>query len=124
MPHPALIVLRTMATLVLSAVIGQAGWAAAALGGETRYWAFHSLGALVTLAVCVVTAIVYVGMRKVAGVVNTVLAVLVALVVGAQYALGEAGHMAEHIFLGVLIAMLATALTSWTYRHHWTPTDR
>jgi hypothetical protein len=38
-------------------------------------------------------------------------------VVSVQYALGQSGDRALHIFVGVLLAMLGTALTSWTYRH-------
>ena len=40
-----------------------------------------------------------------------------ALAVTVQFALGETDQRALHIFLGVLVVMLGTALTSWTYRH-------
>lgn len=118
LPHPHLIVLRSAATVVISCLIGQAGWAAAFIGGEGQYRAHHALGALVTLVASVVTAVVYVVLRLVAGPVNVALAVVLAALVGVQYALGEVGSTSLHIFLGVLIVMLGTALTSWTYRHH------
>lgn len=121
MPHPALIALRLAATLALSAVIGQAGWAAAFIGGEQQYRVHHEIGAMVTLAVLVVSAALYVVLRRFAGPVNVVLALVLAVMGGAQYALGEAHATSVHVFLGVLVAMVATALTSWTYRHHHTP---
>lgn len=117
MPHPHLITLRLAATLLLSAVIGQAGWAAATLGGEPRYARFHEVGAWVTLAVAVLTALAYVVLRRSAGPVNLWLSLGLAVVVAVQFGLGEAGQRGLHIFVGVLVAMLATALTSWTYRH-------
>lgn len=117
LPHPHLIVLRMAATVLLSAVIAQAGWASAMLGGESRYVRFHEVGAWVTLAVAVLSALTYVVLRRSAGPVNLWLAVGLALAVVVQIGLGESGQRAPHIFVGVLIAMLATALTSWTYRH-------
>lgn len=117
LPHPHLIALRLAATVLLSAVIGQAGWAAAMLGGEPRYARFHQVGAWVTLAVAVLTVLVYVLLRRSAGPVNLWLAVGLAVVVAVQFGLGETGQRGLHIFVGVLVAMLATALTSWTYRH-------
>ncbi|MGO0575763.1 hypothetical protein [Ornithinimicrobium panacihumi] len=119
MPHPHLIWLRSAATLLLSCIIGQAGWAAALLGGEGQYAVHHRVGAWVTLAVAVLTALVYAVLRRSAGPVNLWLAVVTVLAVVAQFTLGELGpdHRALHIFLGVLLAMLGTALTSWTYRH-------
>ena len=42
---------------------------------------------------------------------------VIALAVTVQFALGETDQRALHIFLGVLVVMLGTALTSWTYRH-------
>lgn len=117
MPHPHLIVLRSVATLELSAIIGQAGWAAAWLGGEGDYFPYHQVGAWVTLVLCAVGAVVYLVLRRSAGPVNTWLAVTLAVLVVIQFLLGEHHATAMHIFLGVLIAMVATALTSWTYRH-------
>ena len=123
LPHPHLIWLRSAATVLLSAIIGQAGWAAALLGGEGRYAHHHSVGARATLVVALLTVVVYVVLRRSAGTVNVGLAVVTAVAVVAQFALGEAGpdHRALHIFLGVLLAMLGTALTSWTYRHRLSP---
>ena len=121
LPHVTLIVLRTAATLALSAVIGQAGWAAAFLGGESQYRAAHEVGAVVTLVTLVVTVVLYLVLRRYAGTVSTVLAVVLAVMGAAQYALGEGGIVSEHIFLGVLTAMVATALTSWTFRHRYEP---
>lgn len=117
LPHPHLIALRLAATLLLSCVIGQAGWAAAWLGGEGRYAAFHEVGAWVTLVVALGTAGLYALLHRSAGAVNLWLAVGLAAVVTAQVVLGSTGQRALHIFVGVLVAMLATALTSWTYRH-------
>jgi hypothetical protein len=122
LPHPHLIVLRSAATVVLSCIIGQAGWAAAFLGDDPGYRLHHQIGAWVTLAACIGSAVVYLVLRRSAGPVNVALAVLVAVAAAAQYALGDAGVTAPHIFLGVLLAMLGTALTSWTYRHE-IPTD-
>lgn len=121
LPHPHLIVLRSAATVVLSCLIGQAGWAAAFIGGEAAYRAHHQVGALVTVAVCLASAVTYLVLRRSAGPVNVVLAVLVAVLAGVQFALGESGVTAVHIFLGVLLAMTGTALTSWTYRHELSP---
>lgn len=117
MPHPHLIVLRTAATVALSGVVAQAGFAAALLDGETNRLADHRTGAWVTLVATVVSAVLYVVLRRSAGAVNVTLAVVLALAVSAQFTLGELDVRAWHIFLGVLIAMIATALTSWTYRH-------
>lgn len=117
LPHPHLIALRTAATIVLSCLIAQAGWAAAFLGGDTEYRAFHRVGAMVTLGVCVLSAATYLVLRRSAGPVNVTMAVLVAVGASVQFGLGEAGITAQHIFLGVLLGMLGTALTSWTYRH-------
>lgn len=117
MPHPHLIILRTVATVALSCLIAQAGWAAAFIGGAGDYTQHHEVGALVTLVVAVAGALVYVGLRKSAGVVNVVLAVALAVAVAVQYTLGESDATSVHIFMGVLLVMLGTALTSWTYRH-------
>ena len=117
LPHPHLVVLRLVATIEISLVIAQAGWAAAFLGGERRYLEFHEVGAFVTIAGCVLGALVYVVLRRSAGPVNVSLAVGLALLVLVQFSLGEHEVVAVHVFLGVLIAMTVTALTSWTYRH-------
>lgn len=93
MPHPHLVVLRSVVTVVLSTLIGQAGWAAAFLGGESGYRVHHQVGAWVTVGICVAAA------------------------ASVQFALGEVRATSAHIFVGVLLGMLATALTSWTYRH-------
>ena len=103
--------------MVISALIGQAGWAAAFLGGDDAYRTHHEVGAWVTLTICVAAAVLYLAMRRAAGTVNVALAVGVAAAASVQFALGEAGATSVHIFLGVLLVMLATALTSWTYRH-------
>ena len=116
-PHPHLIAIRTVATVVLSCVVAQAGFAAALLDGDVERVRSHEVGAWVTLGATLGAAVVYLVLRRSAGAVNVVLAVLLALTVSAQFALGRSGVRAWHIFLGVLIAMLATALTSWTYRH-------
>ena len=117
LPPVPMIVLRLVATLEISLIIDQAGWAAAFLGGEGRYLTHHEVGAVLTLLACVLGAVVYVVLRAWAGPVNLTLAVLLAVLVALQYALGEQGVVGAHVFLGVLVAMLATALTSWTYRH-------
>lgn len=117
LPHPHLVALRLAATVLLAAVIAQAGWAAAWLGGEPRYARFHEVGAWATLAVAVLSALTYVVLRRSAGPVNLWLAIGLTVAIAVQLGLGEAGQRAVHIFVGVLIAMLATALTSWTYRH-------
>ncbi|MGV8847661.1 hypothetical protein [Tessaracoccus sp.] len=117
MPHPHLIILRTVATIVISCIIGQAGWAAAFIGGSGDYLPYHRVGAVVAVVVSVVGAVVYVVLHRSAGTVNVVLAVALGVGVVAQYALGNAGIASLHIFWGVLLVMLGTALTSWTYRH-------
>lgn len=117
MPHPHLVVLRSTATVLLSCLIAQAGWASAFLGGDSQYVRHHQVGAWVTLVVAIASAVVYLVLRRSAGAVNVTLAVLLAAAVGLQVALGESHLRAVHIFVGVLLAMLGTALTSWTYRH-------
>jgi hypothetical protein len=117
LPHPHLIVLRSVATVVISCLIAQAGWAAAFLGGESAYRLHHRVFALVVLAVCIAAAMAYLILRRSAGPVNVTLAIALAVATAAQYALGEAGLTSQHIFLGILLTMLGTALTSWTYRH-------
>ena len=111
LPHPHLIVLRSAATVVLSCLIGQAGWASAMLGDDPGYRWHHALGAWVTLVACALSAVVYLVLRRSAGQVNVTMAVLVAIGAVAQFFLGETDRMAVHIFLGVLLAMLGTALT-------------
>ncbi len=117
LPPVRMIVLRLVATLELSLVIGQAGWAAAMIGGQEQFRPHHEVGAVITLVTCALGAVSYLVLRRWAGAVNVALAVLLAVLVGVQYALGESDAVAAHVFLGVLIAMVATALTSWTYRH-------
>lgn len=117
LPHPHLIVLRSAATVVLSCLIAQAGWAAALLGQDPGFRVQHQVGAWVTMAACVASAVIYLVLHRSAGPVNVALAMLVAIGAIAQFTLGESGAIAPHIFLGVLLAMLGTALTSWTYRH-------
>lgn len=124
LPHPHLIALRLAATLLLSCVIAQAGWAAAWLGGDPGYARYHQVGAWVTLAVAGLTALTYLVLRRSAGPVNLWLAVGLTAVITVQLALGETGQRGLHIFVGVLVAMLATALTSWTYRHQLPADDR
>ena len=116
LPHPHLIALRTAATLVISAVIGQAGFAAAALGREKSWFLFHAIGAWLTLILAFGCAICFTVLRRTAGPVLLWLAWSLAAVVTVQFTLGKLEIADVHIFLGVLIAMLATALTSWTYR--------
>lgn len=124
-PSRQMLILRSVVTLQLSAVIGQAGWAAAALGrGDGRgrglepgYLHLHSVVAGVTLALCGIRAVLYVVFRRHSGPVNLWLALATLVAVIAQSALGEARLADVHVFLGVLIAMIVTALTSWTYRH-------
>ncbi len=118
LPHPHLIILRTVATVVISCIIGQAGWAAAFIGGAGNYLPYHRVGAVITVVVSILGAVVYLLLRRSAGPVNVGLAVALAVGVVVQYALGEAGMASLHIFWGVLLVMLGTALTSWTYRHH------
>lgn len=117
MPHPQLIILRTAATVLISCIIGQAGWAAAFLGGSDQYYPHHQVGAIVAVVVSILTAAVYLFMSRSAGTVNVTLAVMLAVAIAAQYTMGLAGMKSLHIFWGVLIVMLGTALTSWTYRH-------
>ncbi|MDO8144486.1 hypothetical protein [Isoptericola sp. 178] len=119
MPHPHLIWLRSAATVLISCVIAQAGWASAYLGGEPGYLDQHRVGAWVTLAVAWLAVVVYLVLRRAAGPVNVALAVAVAVLVTVQFTLGRLGGdlRALHIFVGVLLAVLVTALTSWTYRH-------
>ena len=117
MPHPHLIILRTAATILLSAVIAQAGWASALLGGAGDYLRHHQVGAWVTLVVAIGSALVYLALRRSAGAVNVGLALAAAVAVTVQFTLGELGVRAWHIFLGILTVGLVTALTSWTYRH-------
>lgn len=116
LPHPHLIALRTAATLVISAVIGQAGFAAAALGREKSWFLFHAINAWLTLILAFGCAICFTVLRRTAGRVLLWLAWSLAAAVTVQFTLGKLEIADVHIFLGVLIAMLATALTSWTYR--------
>src|SRR6476619_5882150 len=117
LPHPHLIVLRTAATLVISAVIAQAGFAAAAIGRDKSWLAFHAIGAWLALVLAIGCAVCFIVLRATAGPVLMWLAVALAAAITVQFSLGRLGIADAHIFLGVLIAMLATALTSWTYRH-------
>ncbi len=115
--HPHLLVLRTAATLVLSALIGQAGWAAAAIGDDPSYFGTHRWWGWLTVAVCLLSLVAYLVLRRSAGTVLVVLAAVVAVLPLVQVALAESDLVALHIFVGVLTVMVATALTSWTYRH-------
>jgi hypothetical protein len=117
LPHPHLIWLRSAATLVISAVIGQAGFAAAAIGRRDKsYFFFHAIGAGLTLTLAIGCAICFTVLRRTAGRVLLWLAWATAAAVVVQFGLGKLEIADWHIFLGVLIAMLTTALTSWTYR--------
>ena len=117
LPHPHLIVLRSAVTLLISAVISQAGFAAAFLGRDKGYLAYHAIGAGVALALGIACAICFTVLRRTAGTVLLALAWVTAAAIVVQFTLGMLEVEDAHIFLGVLIAMLTTALTSWTYRH-------
>ena len=68
LPHPHLIWLRSAATLVISAVIGQAGFAAAAIGRRDKsYFFFHAIGAGLTLTLAIGCAICFTVLRRTAG---------------------------------------------------------
>ena len=114
--HPHLLVLRSLVTVEISLLIGQAGWASAGLGRDPGWFGMHALFALPTLVFTVVTLAGYLVLRRTAGPVCLSLAVAQTLAVLSQYGLGEAGVRDVHIFLGVLTVMVCTALTSWTYR--------
>lgn len=114
--HPHLLVLRSLVTVELSLLIGQAGWAAAGLGRDPGWLSLHALFALPTLAVAVLTLIGHLVLRRTAGPVCLGLAAAVTVMTTAQYVLGEGQVLDVHIFTGVLTLMVATALTSWTYR--------
>ncbi|MVA74853.1 hypothetical protein GC722_02225 [Auraticoccus sp. F435] len=115
--HPHLLVLRTAATLVLAALIGQAGWAAAGIGRDPRWFGLHETFAWVTLAVCLASLVVYVVLRRTAGRLLVTMAAVVAVLPLVQIGLAEARVIDAHVFVGVLTVMVGTALTSWTYRH-------
>mgnify|MGYP003488172622 CR=1 FL=1 len=117
LPHPHLIALRSAATLLISAVIGQAGFAAAAIGRDKSFFAFHVIGSGVTLTLAIACAVCFTVLRRTAGPVLLWLAWSTAAAIVLQFVLGKLEVADVHIFLGVLIAMLATALPSWTYRH-------
>lgn len=123
LPHPHLIALRSAATLVISAVLGQAGFAAAAIGREKSWFAWHVAGSWVTLVLAIGCAVCYTALRRTAGTVLLGLAWATAAAIVVQFTLGRLEIADVHIFLGVLVAMLATALTSWTYRHPAPETD-
>ena len=114
--HPHLMVLRTLITLELSLLIGQAGWASAGLGRDPGWFRLHAGFALPTLLGAWLCLIAYLLLRRTAGPVCVGLAGLLAAMAAAQFALGELAVPDVHIFLGVLTLMVATALTSWTYR--------
>ena len=114
---PLVIALQTEATLLMSVAIGQAGFAAAFIGGQKGYKAVHAINAWLVVAatvVLLVTAVVYArrgGPRWPAA------ASLGLLVVEAvQITLGEVELVAVHVFLGVLFVSMATALTSYLFR--------
>ncbi|WP_133754407.1 hypothetical protein ACF3NT_07980 [Naumannella halotolerans] len=115
-PGRELVVLRTAVTIVLSLLIGQAGWAAAFLGGDPAWYDQHRFFAPVTAIAAVLMGLCFVAYRRTAGGVLLGLAALVVVMIFAQYLIGTLGMAAPHIFLGVLTAMAGTALTSWTYR--------
>lgn len=117
LPHPHLIWLRSAATLLISAVIAQAGFAAAAIGRDKSYFVFHSINAGVTLTLGIACAICFTVLRRTAGPVLLWLAWATGVAIIVQFVLGMLEIADLHVFLGVLIAMLATALTSWAYRH-------
>jgi len=115
--HPHLLILRSATTVTLSALISQAGWASAMLGRDPSYLRMHSIGAWVALFSCWAAAGIYTVLRATAGRVLTVLAWSQAVLASFQFLVGRASVVDVHIFSGILLAMLGTALTSWTYRH-------
>jgi ABC-type tungstate transport system substrate-binding protein len=119
--HPHLLVLRTTATVILSLLVAQAGWAAAFLGDSRRYFPVHRVFAVITVVAVIAGLIVYLVLRRTSGPVLLGLMITVAAMVIIQFGLGEAHVKALHIFFGVLTAMAGTALTSWTYRHPGPP---
>ncbi len=122
--HPHLIILRSVVTVVLSAIIGQFGFAAAFLGGGGQvYYAIHSVLGWIVLGLCVAGLAVYLGLRRTAGPVLIVMAIILVIMAALQILLAQLGIKDFHIFNGILTAMMATALTSWTYRHP-PPDDR
>jgi ABC-type tungstate transport system substrate-binding protein len=115
--HPHLLVLRSTATVILSLLVAQAGWAAAFLGDSHRYFPVHRIFAIITVVAVIAGLVVYLVLRRTAGPVLLGLMITVAAMVIIQFSLGAAHVKALHIFFGVLTAMAGTALTSWTYRH-------
>ncbi len=107
---------------MIALAIGQAGLASGMLTRAPALNEFHGIVGFITLAVCVLTAVlgaIYVrdgGPRWVLG-----LTAATAIVAAAQVGLGEAEVKDAHMFLGTLFAMLATALVSWVFRHRHEP---
>ncbi len=122
--HPHLIILRSVATLLLSAIIAQFGFASAFLGGKGQaFYAIHSVLGFVVLGLCLAGLVVYLVLRRTAGPVLIGMAIALVIMAALQVLLAELGIKDLHIFNGILTAMMATALTSWTYRHP-PPDDR
>ncbi len=107
---------------MIALAIGQAGLASGMLTRAPGLKELHGVVGFITLAVCVVTAVlgaIYVrdgGPRWVLGLCGAT-----AVVAAAQVGLGEAEVKDAHMFLGTLFAMLATALVSWVFRHRHEP---
>ena len=114
----SLLLVRTGATGVLSMAVCQAGLAAGTFFGGVDQLRWHGLFGLVTMGVTIVTAILA-GLYVRDGGPRWVLWFSLVVVAWAtvQVTLGRLEIAAPHAFSGTLFAMLATAFTSWVFRH-------
>ncbi|MGW1106819.1 hypothetical protein [Streptomyces sp. NPDC002540] len=109
--------LRTAAVLVLLDTLAQAALAGLFVTGDLDLLTWHSANANALAALTLIQAAAALLVRwRLAGPLWPIGAsVLLAVLVGAQQALGEARILAGHLPLGMTIFGLATALTYWAW---------
>lgn len=118
----SLTLVRAGATVVIGLAVNQAGLASGYLGGVRSLKEFHEIFGFVTLAgTLIATVLAWRYVRDGGPRWMVWLAGSTALLATTQIGLAEAKVKGLHIFVGVLFAMLATAFTSWAYRHRHQP---
>ena len=114
--------LRILSTVLLAFAVAQAGFGSGYLDGTRALLVAHEINAFAVLALCLLATVLGWTYRR-AGAPGWTFVLPLVLVVAAvgQMALGFAGVLGAHVFLGVLVLCTVTAYCSYSYRLPPTP---